>query len=210
MFKKYKKLLIAFLSIFILICFAIAGLLWFINYPNNLWQRHKYFLYKTDFYELRNACIDVIKNRHSYKRLTGSESPDDPEGPFIIDPTDKSIPKPLQNIHSTCIVVTKCRLVAHFHHGPPVCSHLGFTVFWDENNITDSKCSENDQYLIVGRFDSDNVLLLPNNKYWIKVIPNLWYFDCGFAGRGECGQTSKEVDDILRQQVDKQRIKHNE
>ncbi len=209
MFKKYKKILIAFISIFILICVAIAGLsLWFTNKPNNYWLRHRYFLYKTDYCELRNACIDVIKNRHSYKHIT--EPTDDIEGSFVIDPSDKSIPPPLRNICPTCIVVTKSRLIAHFHHGPPMCSHLGFTVFLDENNITDSKCSENDRYLIIGRFDDEHVLLVPNDIFWIKVIPNLWYFDCAYNSGGHCSQTKNEVEDILKQRVAKQKIKPNE
>ena len=205
---KRKTIIISFITLSVL--FIIAGILGWMkwkmyNPPKNGHTRHWKFLYATDYSKLRDSCIQVIKHRHSYRLPKWRRnSPVNPEDPIFIDPKDESLPESLRKLNPSMIIVTKCRLVAHFHHGPPMCCHHGFVVFLDENDIDDIELTEEGKKIIVGRMAVDDKLLLPNNNLWLKVIPNLWYFDVWFENNGHCQQPRKEVKAILQEQVKKQ------
>lgn len=212
MFKKYKKYIFALFSILIIFSGTIYYLRWKRdNPPRNDFARQRVFLYKTDYYELRDACIKVIKNRHSYKSNPRIPNPsDNPKAPILIDPEDESLPEPLLKINPSNIVVTDARLVAHFHHGPPMCCHCGIVVFLDENNISDIHFKGKEKELLVSTFDQGK-MLQPNDEWWIKVIPNLWYFDYQFEYGRTHGNTKKEeFVKIIKEKASIQNKKHND
>jgi hypothetical protein len=210
---KMKKKFSIIIFIVLSVIFIIAGILGWMkwemyNPPKSGHTRHWKFLHKTDYRKLRKACIKVIKNRHSYNSNPRIANPNvNPNGPIFIAPEDKALPDALKKINPSIIVVSKSRLIAHFHHGTPTCSHHGIVVFLDENDITDKNCTDQETTALYGPlFEDQENLLIPNAKLvpWIKVIPNLWYFDVWFSRTGHCQQSKKEVETILKEQVRKQ------
>jgi hypothetical protein len=167
----------------------------------NTWMGRQHTLfYKTDYQDLRNACMTVISNRHSYADWRHQAIEPDAAVPIAIWSDDPSLPVALRELRPTIIFVTESKLVAHFHHGLG-CSHLGVVAFVDDAYVADT----NHVPKIEIYEDPEGKLLAPGNNVCVKIIDNLWYFDIDRFYHFGASETNRgEIVTIFRTQVAKQ------
>jgi hypothetical protein len=126
-------------------------------------------------------------------------------GPIFVKPDDPSLPPILLEFKLSALVVTESRLAAHPYHGPPSCSHYAFVVFLDENNITDINGPPEKIDPLIGMCGVGmDLALVPNDKVWVKILDNLWFFDADSFPGGSPGLSRDEAIDIFGKRVAEQ------